>query len=81
MMRLRLPRHPARRVRLAGILVCLGLLVELASLGWSHPTSFLLFVIAGGTSLAVGIAIYLWWLVLERSDPRRGAPPATPTHT
>ena len=52
-----------RRVRISSALVLLGLLVELASLLWSHPTAFMLFVIPGAFLMALGILFYLYSLV------------------
>ena len=53
----------ARRLRIAGILVLIGLLIELISLQWSHPTAFLFFVIFGGIFFLFGILFYLYSLV------------------
>jgi hypothetical protein len=52
-----------RRLKLAGSLIIGGLLVELITLRWSHPTAFLFFAGLGGTLLALGIMLYLWSLV------------------
>jgi hypothetical protein len=52
-----------RRIRLAGILLIAGLLVELATLRWSHPTAFLFFLLLGGALMALGIVVYLLSLV------------------
>lgn len=52
-----------KRVRLAGLLICLGLLVQLVSLGWVHPLAFVAFLLIGCPLVAVGIVIYLWALV------------------
>ncbi|HWO00157.1 MAG TPA: hypothetical protein VNS63_12910 [Blastocatellia bacterium] len=52
-----------RRLRIAGTLVVLGLLIELISLLWSHPIAFIVFVAAGGLLIGVGIVIYLYSLV------------------
>jgi hypothetical protein len=52
-----------RRLRLAGTLIVLGLLIELASLLWSHPLAFIVFIAAGGLLIGVGIVIYLYSLV------------------
>ena len=52
-----------RRIRLAGIMLIAGLLVELVTLRWSHPTAFLFFLLLGGALLALGIVIYLLSLV------------------
>lgn len=48
-----------RRIRTAALLEIIGLVVEVLSLRWSHPTAFLLFVGAGGLLLAAGILLYL----------------------
>ncbi len=52
-----------RRLRRAAILVMLGLLVELASLTWHHPTAFIVFVGAGGLLMAAGVVQYLALIV------------------
>lgn len=52
-----------KRIRLSGLLLILGLLVELGSLYWSHPTAFLFFLLLGGLLMAAGILIYLLSLV------------------
>jgi hypothetical protein len=52
-----------RRLRKAGILIVLGLLVEALSLIRIHPLAFLAFMFVGGGLLVVGIAIYLYSLV------------------
>jgi O-antigen/teichoic acid export membrane protein len=49
-------------VRLASVLVMLALVIELGSLFWSHPLSFLTFAIVGGAALGAGLLIYLYWL-------------------
>jgi hypothetical protein len=57
-----------RRLQISGILILIGLLIELGSLGWSHPTAFLLFVLAGGFFLVIGIFLYLHSLVTQREE-------------
>jgi hypothetical protein len=52
-----------KRLRLSGILIIAGLVIELVTLKWSHPTAFLIFLIAGGLLLFVGILMYLLTLV------------------
>jgi hypothetical protein len=58
-----------RRIRLAGILLIAGLLVELATLRWSHPTAFLFFLLLGGALMALGIVVYLLSLVSAENKP------------
>jgi hypothetical protein len=52
-----------RRVRTSGMLVLAGLLVELVSLVWSHPMTFILFLMPGTLLIALGILLYLFSLV------------------
>ncbi|MBL8166632.1 MAG: hypothetical protein JNJ50_00670 [Acidobacteria bacterium] len=57
-----------RRIRVAGLLIIAGLLVELVTLHWSHPTAFLFFLLLGGTLMGLGIILFLLTLVsAERS--------------
>jgi hypothetical protein len=58
-----------RRIRLAGILLIAGLLVELVTLRWSHPTAFLFFLLLGGALMALGIGVYLLSLVSDENKP------------
>ena len=58
-----------RRIRIAGILLIAGLLVELVTLRWSHPTAFLFFLLLGGALMALGVGIYLLSLVSVENKP------------
>jgi uncharacterized membrane protein YczE len=58
-----------RRIRVAGILLIAGLLVEIVTLRWSHPTAFLFFLLLGGVLMALGIAIYLFSIVSAENKP------------
>ena len=58
-----------RRLRVSGILIVLGLLVEALSLIRLHPLAFLGFMFVGGGFLVIGIAIYLYSLVSAASPP------------
>jgi hypothetical protein len=53
----------SKRLRLAGILVILGLLVQALTLLWNHPLSFLAFLGLGGLLLFAGIVVYLFTLI------------------
>lgn len=57
------------RLRVSGILIVLGLLVEALSLVRIHPLAFLGFMFVGGGFLVAGIAIYLYSLVSVGSRP------------
>ena len=52
-----------KRLRLAGMLVIFGLLVEAACLLWARPLAFILLVGVGGLLCAAGIVVYLYSLV------------------
>ena len=59
------PSNPRleRRLRLAGLLIIMGLLVELLSLWRIHPFAFLAFMFLGGGFLLGGFAVYLHALI------------------
>ncbi|HEX3354227.1 MAG TPA: hypothetical protein VHS34_15510 [Terriglobales bacterium] len=56
-------RELQKRLRLAGILLITGLLVEAICLLWARPLAFILLVAAGGLLCAAGIVVYLYSLV------------------
>lgn len=62
------PRFP--RLRLAGVLVALGLVIEAATLLWPHPTAFLVFVLLGGLLVAAGALVYLLTIASQPAPPR-----------
>lgn len=53
-------------LRLAGMLLIAGLLVEAICLLWARPLAFILLVAAGGFLCAAGIVVYLYALVSAR---------------
>jgi hypothetical protein len=53
----------APRLRLAGTLIALGLLVELLTLSWNNPIAFLVFLGIGGLLIFLGIVVFLLSLV------------------
>jgi hypothetical protein len=58
-----------KRLRIAASLVSAGLLVELMTLFWSHPTTFLVFLLLGGSLIVLGVLVYLLSL-LKWTAPR-----------
>ncbi len=52
-----------RRLKLSSILVSAGLLVEVLTLFWSHPLTFVAFIVLGGTLVGMGILLYLYSIV------------------
>ncbi len=66
------PAPLMRRLRLSGLLVALGLIVEAITLFWSHPTAFLVFLGLGGLLVGAGVLLYLFTIATYPSVP----PPA-----
>ena len=52
-----------RRLKIAAYLLIVGLLVEVVTLYWSSPLSFMLFIGLGGTLIGLGIIVYLTAIV------------------
>ena len=50
-------------LRIASLLIIVGLVAEITSLLWFHPLSFVLFAFVGATLTILGIAVYLLSLV------------------
>jgi hypothetical protein len=55
-----------RRLRIAGVVVLLGLLVEAGAFRWAHPAAFLVFAFIGIPLASLGVGIYLFSLVSLR---------------
>lgn len=51
------------RLRIAGVLVILGLIIEAFTLTWNTPIAFLVFLGIGGLLILLGIIFYLLSLV------------------
>jgi uncharacterized membrane protein HdeD (DUF308 family) len=54
-----------RYLRISGVLLILGLIVEALTLCWNTAASFLSFMIFGGILLVGGVLIYMYSLVSE----------------
>jgi hypothetical protein len=52
-----------KRLRIAAAIVLAGLVVEALTLAWSHPLSFMFFLVPGALLLVVGVAYFLLTLV------------------
>ncbi len=61
----------ARRLRLAGLLLGLGLMIEAVTLFWPHPTAFLVFLLLGGVLVAAGVLLYLFTIATYPAGPPR----------
>jgi hypothetical protein len=65
------PIQIERALRISGLLLILGIAVEIVSLLWEKPLTFLLFVGVGGLLTFAGIVLYLYSLV----PPSPASPP------
>jgi hypothetical protein len=65
-----------RRLRQSAALVSIGLIAELISLLWYHPTAFFMFLAAGALLITAGILFYLYSLVTV-SEPSLAWAPET----
>ncbi|HEV2326712.1 MAG TPA: hypothetical protein VGS10_22425 [Terracidiphilus sp.] len=61
-----------RILRLSSILIVAGLLVEITSLLWFHPLSFVLFAFAATVLIGLGMLAYLLSLVFVAGPPAGG---------
>ena len=59
------------RLYIAGLLIAVGLVVELGTLFWTHPVSMTLFLCLGAVLMLAGMAVFLWSVVSGRGDARR----------
>jgi hypothetical protein len=48
-----------RRLQLSGMLIFVGLCVEVLCLFWTRPVAFVIFLAIGGLFLALGMLLYL----------------------
>jgi len=61
----------APRLRIAGTLIFVGVLVEALTLKWNNPIAFLVFMGVGGLLIFLGLVIYLLSLVSPGVAPHR----------
>jgi hypothetical protein len=53
------------RLRMAGLLVVMGLAVETATLFIAHPFSFMSFLVAGIGLVLIGAVLLVWALIAQ----------------
>jgi hypothetical protein len=58
-----------RLLQVSSALVIIGLLLEIVSLLWFHPLSFVLFAFVAATLIGLGILVYLVSLVFAVTPP------------
>jgi len=59
----------SRRLKLAGILIALGLIVEALTMFWRHPTAFLVFLFLGALLVVAGVLLYLLTIATYAPSP------------
>jgi hypothetical protein len=63
-----------RRLRWAGCLIVVGLIVQLTTFIWIHPLAFIAFMVIGCPLVAAGILLFLYSLVSHPSLQHGGNP-------
>jgi len=58
-----------RLLRISSLLVIVGLVLEIVSLLWFHPLSFVLFAFLAAALIGLGILVYLVSLVFVTPPP------------
>jgi hypothetical protein len=54
-----------RRIRWSGLLVVIGLVVQMITLIWVHPLAFMAFLLIGCPLVAAGIILFLYSIVSD----------------
>jgi hypothetical protein len=50
------------RIRWSGLLIGLGLAIQMPTLLWTHPLSFMVFLLVGCPLVGIGMLVYLYSL-------------------
>jgi hypothetical protein len=69
-----------RRLRISGVLVIIGLLVEALCLVWSRPIAFVVLVCLGGALIGLGVLLFLYSLVSGPLHPAKASGVAQDKH-
>jgi hypothetical protein len=56
-----------RRIRWSGLLIVLGLLLQMLTLLWTHPLAFMCFLMIGCPLVAAGMLVFLYSLVSHQA--------------
>jgi hypothetical protein len=62
-----------KHIRRAGLLICLGLIIQLVSLASVHPLSFMAFLVIGCPLMVAGVLLFLYSLVSSGGSSQPGA--------
>ena len=66
-----------RRIRWAGLIISLGLVIQTCTLFWTHPLAFMAFLLVGCPLVAAGLLLYLYSLAAH--GPHAPAASEAPT--
>jgi uncharacterized membrane protein YczE len=55
-------------IRWSGLLIGLGLAIQMPTLLWTHPLSFMVFLLVGCPLVGIGMLVYLYSLVSHIGD-------------
>ena len=58
------------RIRRAGILIAIGLFLQVLTLFWTHTLSFMAFLLVGCPLVGIGILLYLYTLASHSGERR-----------
>ena len=56
-------KRTKQRIRIAALLITMGMVLEFVSLLWKGPSAFLVFI-GGGVFICVGVGLYLFMLFM-----------------
>jgi RsiW-degrading membrane proteinase PrsW (M82 family) len=59
------------RLRISGLLLIIGLLIEALCLEWSRPIAFVVLVCVGGGLIGLGVLLFLYSLVSAPPHPTK----------
>ena len=68
-----------QRLRISGMFVITGLLIEALCLVWSRPIAFVVLVCVGGTLIGLGVLFFLYSLVTAPAHATDSSGAATDT--
>ena len=70
----------SRRLRISGVLVISGLLVEALCLVWSKPIAFVVLACIGGALISAGVLVFLYALLPAVPDSTNSSGTADDKH-
>jgi hypothetical protein len=56
-----------RRIRWSGLLIVVGLVLQMLTLPWTHPLAFVCFLLVGCPLVAAGMLLFLYSIVSQET--------------